>query len=86
MWIEAMDWSQLEELSINAARSEMVDVGAQLPQRLTNLKTLYLDSLPFVQGPREYQLEKLVWVSKTEAGQLDEIIELQGQNLKSLGY
>lgn len=86
MWIEKMDWSQLEELSINTARSEMVDVETLLPQRVKGLKALSLDSLPFIRGLREHQLDKLVWVGKTRAGQLTEILELQGRSLKSLEY
>lgn len=77
MWIESMDWSQLEELSINTARSEMMEVASKLPQRLTSLKTLYLNSLPFIQGLREHTLEKLSWVGRTKKGQLEQILRHQ---------
>jgi hypothetical protein len=86
MWIEAMDWSQLEELSINTRRSEMVEVGSKLPQRLTSLKSLHLNSLGFVQGLKEHTLEKLKWVGKTKKGQLEQILRLQGESLRSVEY
>ncbi|KAJ4368500.1 hypothetical protein N0V86_009405 [Didymella sp. IMI 355093] len=86
LWIEAMDWSQLEELSINTARSEMEEVVSKLPQRLTSLETLDMNSLPFIQGLREHTLKKLRWVGKTKKGQLEQILELQGKSLKSVEY
>jgi hypothetical protein len=85
-WMEAMDWSQLEELSINTARSEMVEVASKLPQRLISLETLHMNSLPFVQGLREHTLKKLRWVGKTKKGQLEQILNLQGKSLKSVEY
>lgn len=86
MWIEAMDWSQLEELDINTARSEMVEVASKLPQRLTSLKSLHLKSFPFFLGLKKHTLEKIRWIGKTRKGQLDQILELQGNILKSLEY
>ena len=81
-----MDWDQLEELSINTERNEIADVITELPKRLNSLKTLFLDSLPFIEGLREHSLENLRWVGNTKEGQLEHIIRLQGQRLKSLEY
>lgn len=86
MWLEAMDWSQLEELSINTARSEMAEVASKLPQRLTSLKTLDLNSFPFITGLKNHTLEKLTWVGRTRPAQLEQILDLQGQSLTSVEY
>lgn len=86
MWIEAMDWGQLEELSINTERSEMVEVTTKLPQRLTSLKSLHVNSFAFVEALKEHTLEELEWVGKTKEGQLDQILRLQGKSLKSAEY
>ncbi|KAF3050592.1 hypothetical protein E8E11_008676 [Didymella keratinophila] len=86
MWIEVMNWSQLEELSINNERSEMAEVASKLPQRLTALRSLHLNSFTFIQGLKEHALEKLKWVGKTKKGQLEQILHLQGKSLKSVEY
>ncbi|KAJ4314136.1 hypothetical protein N0V94_006595, partial [Neodidymelliopsis sp. IMI 364377] len=84
-WLDVMDWSQLEELSIVNKRSEMDHVTAKLPQRLTALKTLHINSLPFVKNLQNHTLVKLVWIGSTSPGQLDTILAHQ-KNLKSLEY
>ncbi|KAJ4991229.1 hypothetical protein SVAN01_03357 [Stagonosporopsis vannaccii] len=86
MWLEAMDWSQLEELSINTKRTEMFDAIAELPKRLTSLKTLHIDSLPFITGLHNHTLETLRWVGPTQPNHLATILSHQGRNLKSLEY
>jgi hypothetical protein len=85
-WIEAMDWSQLKELSINTARSEMAEVASKLPQRLTSLESLHLNSFTFIQGLKEHTLENLKWVGRTKKGQLEHILKLQGKSLRSVEY
>lgn len=86
VWLEAMDWSQLEELSINTRRTEMLDAVIELPKRLSSLKHLYLDSLPFIEGLKNHTLETLRWIGTTRPGYLDTILSQQGQSLRSLDY
>ena len=86
MWIEAMDWSQLEELSINTARSEMVEVASKLPQRLTSLKILHVNSLLFIQELVPHTIEKLRWIGRTKIGQLEQILKPHSNSLKSVEY
>lgn len=85
MWLDAIDWSQLEELSINTARSEMGHLTVALPGRLSVLKKLHTNSLPFIKGLRNATLEKLVWIGPTSPGQLETILVHQ-RNLKRLEY
>ena len=86
MWIEAMDWSQLKELSINTERSEMAEVASKLPQRLISLESLHLNSFVFIQGLKEHTLENLKWIGQTKKGQLGHILQLQGKSLRSVEY
>ena len=86
MWLQAMDWSELEELSINTERAEMADAIVELPKRLTSLKHLHLNSLPFIEGLKNNTLESLKWVGTTRPGYLDTILSQQGQNLRKLDY
>lgn len=86
MWLQAMDWSHIEELSINTHRTQMVEAITELPQRLTSLKTLYLDSLPFIKNLRKNILEELHWIGETDAEDLHTILSHQGQSLRSLEY
>ncbi|EMD97559.1 hypothetical protein COCC4DRAFT_33955 [Bipolaris maydis ATCC 48331] len=86
MWIEAMDWSQLKELSINTRRSEMAEASSKLPQLLISLKSLNLTSLAFIRGLKEHTLKNLKWVGRTKKGQLEHILQLQGKSLRSVEY
>lgn len=86
LWIEAMDWSQLEELSIDTFRTQMADAIVELPWRLTSLKRLVVDSLPFIEGLKNNTLESLRWIGTTRPRYLDAILSQQGQSLKSLTY
>ena len=86
MWLQAMDWSELQELSINTGRTEMADAIVELPKRLTSLKHLHIDSLPFVEGLKNNTLESLRWVGTTRPGYLDTILSQQGQSLRKLDY
>ncbi|EUC27075.1 hypothetical protein COCCADRAFT_112634 [Bipolaris zeicola 26-R-13] len=86
MWIEAMDWSQLKELSINTRRSEMAEVASKLPQQLISLESLHLNSPAFIQGLKEHTVKNLKWVGQTKKGQLEHILQLQGKSLQSAEY
>ena len=81
-----MDWSELEELSINTERTEMADAIVELPKRLTSLKHLHLNSLPFIEGLKNNTLESLEWVDTTRPEYLDTILSQQGQSLRKLDY
>ncbi|KAJ4368493.1 hypothetical protein N0V86_009398 [Didymella sp. IMI 355093] len=86
MWLEAMDWSQLEELSIDTRRSAMLDAITELPKRLTSLKHLHLNILPFIEGLKNQTLETLHWIGPTHSGALSTILSQQSQTLKTLEY
>ncbi|KAH6639310.1 hypothetical protein C7974DRAFT_304410 [Boeremia exigua] len=64
----------------------MFDAIAELPVRLTSLKTLHIDSLPFIEKLRNHSLETLRWVGPTQPGHLDTILSRQGQSLTHLEY
>ncbi|KAL1602957.1 hypothetical protein SLS59_004612 [Nothophoma quercina] len=85
-WLEIMDWSQLEELSINTGRTPMADAISKMPQRLTSLKALHLDTLPFITSLNNHTLKALKWIGTTHIGDFDTILSHQGQNLTSLEY
>lgn len=86
LWLQAMDWSQLEELNINTGRTEMAEAVAELPQRLMSLKLLHASSLPFIKNLRNNTLGELHWVGETDADDLHTILSHQGDSLKRLEF
>lgn len=52
-----MDWIQLE---INTQMSPMKDMAANVTRRMERLKSLELNSLPFVQGLSNHTLERSI--------------------------
>lgn len=86
LWLQAMDWSKLEELSINWEENPEADVLRELPKRLTGLKALEITSVAFIQGLRNNSLTHLKWVGPTRHGELATILAHQGHSLQSLEY
>jgi hypothetical protein len=87
-WLKAMDWEQLEELSINWARNPERVLVQELAGsgRLKNLKSLNITSLDFVEALDNNTLTQLRWVGRTAEGDLESILSHQGQSLRNLEY
>ncbi|KAH7120994.1 hypothetical protein B0J11DRAFT_616399 [Dendryphion nanum] len=87
LWLEAMDWSQIEDLDIPVTE----EVVAKIAPRLKSLKRLNTTSVPFVQALERNSLERLTWVEPRFSrstpfgnGTLEAVLKAQGASLQEL--
>ena len=87
LWLDAMDWSQIEELAIESPVSDAIKYSLGGSSSLRRLKTTDLD---LVLALRNNTLNELSWVRQwnknSDYNGLPEILERQGRSLQSLEF
>ncbi|KAF1940146.1 hypothetical protein EJ02DRAFT_456322 [Clathrospora elynae] len=86
LWIDAMDWSGIEELMIDATGSPTPEAVKKEFGKLTSLRRLETTDLPFIQALPNNSIEHLTWIGKTGYEDVQVILEHQGESLQSLEY
>jgi hypothetical protein len=84
LWINAMDWSKIEELGIGNAVGD--DVLEKLPPLLKSLRKLQSTDISFIQRLPTNTLTQLSWFGPSEDGDLTKILERQGFSLRHLEF
>ncbi|KAF3040567.1 hypothetical protein E8E11_000571 [Didymella keratinophila] len=85
LWIQAMDWSQIEELAINDCRNAEA-IAEKLPPRLTSLRKIESTDVNFIAALPNNTLSDLTWFGRHKAGDLGSILEHQGASLQRLEF
>ncbi|OAL57493.1 hypothetical protein IQ07DRAFT_582649 [Pyrenochaeta sp. DS3sAY3a] len=83
LWMDAMDASGIEELSIDEMTQEMVE---KFPALLTSLRILESTSLPFIQALPNNTLTNLTWIGRAQPEDLSMILAHQGSSLQHLEF
>lgn len=83
LWMDAMDWGQVEELMIDDITDEIIK---KLPGKLRSLKKLETTNRTFVDALEKNTLTHLTWVGKSEASDFPSILARQGQSLQHLEF
>jgi len=83
LWLDAMDWSGVEELMIDRISDEVLE---KLPGRLQGLKELETTNGSFVEALASNTLTHLEWVGHSEPRDLPAILARQGESLQSLEF
>ncbi|KAH7402811.1 hypothetical protein BKA66DRAFT_449564 [Pyrenochaeta sp. MPI-SDFR-AT-0127] len=87
LWLDAMDWSGVEELGIVGYRYGVTgEVLEKLPPRLTALKRLEMTNVSFVRALSNNTLTHITWVGASKHGDLSSILAHQGESLESLEF
>jgi hypothetical protein len=84
LWINAMDWSKIEELGIGNTVGD--DVLEKLPPLLKSLRKLQSTDVSFIQRLPTNTLTQLSWFGPSEDGDLAKILERQGFSLRHLEF
>jgi hypothetical protein len=84
LWINAMDWSKIEELGIG--NTVLDDVLEKLPPLLKSLRKLQSTDISFIQRLPANTLTQLSWFGPSEDGDLAKILERQGFSLRHLEF
>jgi hypothetical protein len=84
LWINAMDWSKIEELGIGDTVGD--DVLEKLPPLLKSLRKLQSTDISFIQRLPTNTLTQLSWIGPSEEGDLTKILERQGFSLRHLEF
>lgn len=83
LWMDAMDWGQVEELMIDDITDEIIQ---KLPGKLRSLKKLETTNRTFVDALEMNTLTHLTWVGESEAADFPSILARQGQSLQHLEF
>lgn len=85
LWLQAMDWSQIEELAMDDCRNSQ-EIAEKLPPRLTSLRRLESADVDFIEALSNNTLSDLISVGRHEAGDLEHVLERQGASLQRLEF
>lgn len=83
LWLNAMDWSGVEELMISKITDEMLE---KLPPRLKSLKRLETSNMSFIDCFPNNTLTHLTWIGNSDPHDLPYILERQGASLRNLQF
>ncbi|KAJ4345361.1 uncharacterized protein N0V89_011491 [Didymosphaeria variabile] len=85
LWLDAMDWSGIEELAIKRQRHED-DIVEKLPPRLTSLRRLWSTDMSFIEALPNNTLTHLTWIGPSRHGDFANVLERQGSTLEKLEF
>ncbi|CAO2649788.1 Nn.00g010800.m01.CDS01 [Neocucurbitaria sp. VM-36] len=83
LWIDAMDWSEVEELWIDNMTPEVLSI---LPPYLNSLQKLETTSLDFIQTLPNNTLTDLAWIGPSQPQDLPTILAHQGASIRNLEF
>ncbi|KAH6633708.1 hypothetical protein C7974DRAFT_393323 [Boeremia exigua] len=85
LWLGAMNWSAIEELSIDGCRraDEAVE---KLPSLLHSLRKLHSTNVSFIEALPNTTLEHLTWIGPHRHSDLATVLERQGEELQGLEF
>lgn len=84
LWLAAMNWSSVEELSLKTElTSEVIET---LPKQLSSLRKLSLANTPFITALPKHSLEELSWIATSKPTDLPSILASQGPSLRTLEF
>jgi hypothetical protein len=86
LWLDAMDWSGIEELMVVGKWGMTDEVIEKLPSRLPSLTKLEATNVSFINALDNNTLTHLKFVDEYEPHDLSSILEHQGQSLQSLEF
>lgn len=85
LWLDAMEWEGVEELSINR-QSMIPEVVSKLPPRMSSLRQLETAHLPFIQALKKNSLTNLSWIGPSTSHDLTTILNHHGESLQRLEF
>lgn len=86
LWLDAMDWSSIEELAFIGETEITDEMIEKLPSRLHSLKMLETTKTSFINALDNNTLTHFKWVGSSKAGSLLWLLEQQGDSLQSLEF
>lgn len=83
LWMDAMDWSGIEELALDDVTDEIVE---KLSDRLTALTSLEVANISLIEKLPKNLLKNLTWVAESSETDLPMILARHGESLESLEF
>jgi len=86
LWLDAMDWSNIEDLTIIGRREITDEMIEKLPSRLASLTKLETTNAYFINALEKNTLTHLKWIGTSRNCTLPSILEHQGSSLQDLEF